>query len=269
MTELSAGPQAETSFAAILTEEGRALYHAIEREGRSNGRISSHCNISRMTTVALAMFGGMSAGEMAGLQWEDINFLEVDNGPWIRVAHSLCRHVGLKQPKASSRRRYIPMSQEMNRWLTETAKRDGYPGTGFMLKPEPGNRNRNWTTDEGNHLLRSMTAQFKAAQVRLGFVKENGKARWTMHEMRHYAGSVWLAMGARIEDVSRLLGHAKIATTQKYYINHILKQNLESDRKLMVKMSELHRLSSGQMQHALPKPMRDLCEIDGEAIDLE
>ena len=33
-------------------------------------RISSHCNITRMTTVALAMFGGMSAGEISGLQWE-------------------------------------------------------------------------------------------------------------------------------------------------------------------------------------------------------
>ena len=42
-----------------------------------------------------------------------------------------------------------------------------------------------------------------------------------MHEMRHYAGSVWLALGMRLEDVSRMLGHGKIETTQKYYIHHI------------------------------------------------
>ena len=106
-----------------------------------------------------------------------------------------------------------------------------------------------------------MTAQFQAAQMRLGFVDDNGKARWTMHEMRHYAGSMWLALGMRIEDVSRMLGHAKIETTQKYYIHQIRKLNLERDRPFMVKVSELHR--------ALPKPMRDSCEIDGEAIEIK
>ena len=64
-------------------------------------------------------------------------------------------------------------------------------------------------------MLRSMTAQFQAAQMRLGFVNEDGKARWTMHELRHYAGSVWLEIGYAMEDVSGLLGHGKIETTQK------------------------------------------------------
>jgi integrase len=156
-----------------------------------------------------------------------------------------------------------------NEWLTLTAQRDGNPTTGYVQKPEPGNRNRNWTTDEGNHLLRSMTAQFQAAQVRLGFVKENGKARWTMHEMRHYAGSVWLEMGHRMEDVSRMLGHGKIGTTQKYYIHHFKKQNLERDRELMIRVSDLHSILPSQPP-ALPSPaMRDSCEIDGEAIEIE
>ena len=104
-------------------------------------------------------------------------------------------------------------------------------------------------------------AQFQAAQMRLGFVDDKGKARWTMHEMRHHAGSMWLALGMRIEDVSRMLGHAKIETTQKYYIHQIRKLNLERDRPFMVKVSQLHR--------ALPKPMRDPCEIDGEAIEIK
>ena len=257
-------PQRPRSTRTIPTvEEGRALYHALEHEGRSNGRISSHCNISRMTTVALSMFGGMRAGEMAGLQWENIDFIE----RMISVRHSLSRYGGLKEPKAASSYRYIVMSPEMNYWLTETGKRDGYPSTGFMLKPEPGNRNRNWTTDEGNHLLRSMTSQFQAAQVRLGFVNDDGKARWTMHEMRHYAGSVWLALGMRLEDVSRMLGHGKLETTQKYYIHQIKKLNIDRDRPFMMKMSEIHRALPGQKQAALPSPMRDLCEINGEAIE--
>ena len=185
----------------------------------------------------------------------------------IWVQHSLSRFGGLKEPKAPSRHRYILMSQEMNEWLTETAKRDGHPSTGYMIKPEPGNRNRNWTTDEGNHLLRSMTAQFQAAQVRLGFVNDNGKARWTMHEMRHYAGSMWLALGMRMEDVSRMLGHAKIETTQKYYIHHIREAEPGTRPPMRwCKVSELHRFRSPP---SLAEPMRDSCEIDGEAIEIK
>ena len=258
-------PQRPRSTRTIPTiEEGRALYHALEHEGRTNARISSHCNISRMTTVALSMFGGMTAGEMAGLQWEQVDFVE----GLVTVHHSLSRFGGLKEPKAPARYRPIVMSKEMNYWLTETAKRDGYPSTGYMLKPEPGNRNRNWTTEEGNHLLRSMTAQFQAAQVRLGFVNDEGKARWTMHEMRHYAGSVWLAIGMRLEDVSRMLGHGKLETTQKYYIHQIKKLNVERDRPFMLKLSEMHRALPGQVP-ALPSPiMRHSCDIDGEGTEI-
>lgn len=64
-------PESRTGMPTI--EEGRAFWHALEREGRTNARISSHCHITRMTSVALSMFGGMSCGEMCGLQWEYVN----------------------------------------------------------------------------------------------------------------------------------------------------------------------------------------------------
>ena len=113
-------PQRPRSTRTIPTiEEGRALWQALEHEGRSNARISSHCNITRMTTVALAMFGGMSAGEISGLQWEHVNFVE----GLIWVQHSLSRFGGLKEPKAPSRHRDILMSQEMNEWLTRDPRR--------------------------------------------------------------------------------------------------------------------------------------------------
>ena len=45
-------PQRPRSTRTIPTiEEGRALWQALEHEGRSNARISSHCNITRMTTT--------------------------------------------------------------------------------------------------------------------------------------------------------------------------------------------------------------------------
>ena len=130
-------PESRTTMPTI--EEGRAFWHALLHEGRSNARISSHCNITRMTSVALSMFGGMSCGEMCGLQWEYVNFTAPI--PWIWIEHSQSRYAGvhgkLKEPKAPSRHRYIVIGPEMNVWLTQTAKRDGYPRTGYVFKPEP------------------------------------------------------------------------------------------------------------------------------------
>jgi len=240
-------------------EEGRALWHAIERE--DNPKVMEHARINGIATTALAMFGGVCAGEMAGLQWEFVDFVE----GYIWINHSLSRYGGLKEPKSFARYRQVAMSAEMNKWLTEVAKRDGFPRTGYVFRGDP--RYRRAGADE-QHLLRSMTSRLQAAQVRHGFVDKEGKALWTMHQLRHYAGSVWLELGYRLEDVSRMLGHGKIATTQKYYIYFFKKQHHERDRLMMAKVSELHRLQPGELP-ALPKPRRDSCDIDGEAIDIE
>jgi integrase len=239
-------------------EEGRNFWHALEREGEVNARIPRHAHINRMATTALAMFGGMCAGEMAGLQWEEVNFIE----GFIYIKHSQARRGGLKGPKTDARIRFVVMSAEMNRWMGEVAKRDGYPGTGYVFNGDPNMAGARWGADYNpNHLLRSMTSQLQEAQIRLGFVDENGKALWCMHALRHYAGSVWLELGYLMQDVSRMLGHGKIATTQKYYQYYFIKQNLERDRELMRKVSHLH-------QPQLPSPaMRDLCEIDGEVTE--
>ena len=155
----------------------------------------------------------------------------------------------------------------MNEWLTKTAQRDGNPRTGYVFRPEPESWNARWGNIEEGHLLRALTGQLQAAQVRLGFVKENGKALWTLHDLRRYAGSVWLELGYGMEQVSEWMGHDKIETTQRYYVRPFKKQSLERGREMMMKVSALHQLLPGE-QPALPSPaMRDLCEIDGEVIE--
>jgi integrase len=256
-------PRPESVRTIPTIEEGRALWHAMEREGQNdnlfrNTRLPCHSWANRMAYTALAMFGGMCAGEIAGLQWEHVDFVDA----YIYVEHSWSRWGGLKGPKNPDRHRYIILSAEMNKWLTKLAKRDGHPRTGFVFKPDPKMRNWNWQDDQGHHLLRSMTQGLKAAQVRLGFVNDDGSARWSMHELRHYAGSVWLELGYRLEDVARMLGHGKIETTKKYYIHYFKKQNLERDRQLMAEVSKLHRLPP-------PRPMREIGENSRQAADFK
>ena len=247
-------PPRHASTRTIPTiEEGRALWNALEREIETYRRIPYHSFANNMACTSLAMFGGMCAGEMAGLQWEDINFTE----GYVSVEHSLSRYGGLKGPKVKDRHRLVPLSPEMNKWLGVVAEISGHSRTGYTFRHDPKMRNSRWLSQEGTHNLRGMTARLQHAQIRLGFVTDNGKARWTMHELRHYAGSVWLELGHPLESVSRMLGHGKTDTTKKYYIHFFKKQTLERDRAILAKMSELHQ----------PLPRRDSCEILSQASD--
>lgn len=245
-------PASRTNMPTI--EEGRAFWHALLHEGRTNARISEHCNITRLTSVSLAMFGGMGCGEMCGLKWNYVDFIE--QSIWVEHSYSRYRDFNgerLKGPKVPSRHRFIPMSLEMNEWLTKTAQRDGNPRDGFVFRPEPESYNNRWGHTEGGHLLRALTGQLQAAQMRLGFVKEDGKAKWTLHDLRRYAGSVWLELGYPMEDVSNWLGHEKIETTQRYYVRPFKKQSLKRGREMMTKLSALHRMVPDD-QAALPSP---------------
>ena len=121
-------------------EEGRDFWNKLEREDEENTRIPRHSHINRCATTALAMFGGMCAGEMAGLQWENVNFLE----GFIYIEHSQARRGGLKGPKTDARIRFVVMSAEMNKWMGEVAKRDGYPRTGYVFNGDQALAESRW-----------------------------------------------------------------------------------------------------------------------------
>ena len=142
--------------------------------------------------------------------------------------------------------------------------------TGFVFRPEPESYNNRWGHTEGGHLLRALTGQLQAAQMRLGFVKEDGKAKWTLHDLRRYAGSVWLELGYPMEDVSELVGARKDRDDATVLCPACLSSStLKRGREMMTKLSALHRLVPDD-QAALPSPpIRHSCDIDGEATEIK
>jgi site-specific recombinase XerD len=50
----------------------------------------------------------------------------------------------------------------------------------------------------------------------VGLTDEYGKARYTLHQLRHTRATELLNAGLRIEDVQRFLGHKSIKSTQVY-----------------------------------------------------
>jgi integrase len=240
-------PRAETSIPTI--EQGRALWLSISERGYWD-RAQTHVN--RVAAVALAMFGGCEKGVVAGLCWEDVDWV----GGVINICRSWSRHDGLKDPKNRFRIRSIPMSAEIQWSLRAIWERESRPSVGYVFNTIGigGTRYGLYSGIYQVYLARAM--------LRAGFVDERGKPLWTYHELRHYAGSIWLEAGASIQDVSRMLGHSNIGTTQKFYIKFFKKQEAERHRLIADKVSAMHQFP------ALPKPMREICEISAEDIEI-
>src|SRR5262249_56044431 len=52
-----------------------------------------------------------------------------------------------------------------------------------------------------------------------GLIGPNGKSNFSPHALRHFAGSLWLAEGMALKDVSWRLGHQTTRMTEKGYLH--------------------------------------------------
>ena len=99
-------------------------------------------------------------------------------------------------------------------------KLQGQPSIRFVLLNAEGGRVRPGTIS---------SVYWPAVCCGAGLIKENDKNRYRFHDLRHTAGSFWLADNMPLEEVSRLLGHQKVDTTWKIYCHQ-----LEHDRRALV-----------------------------------
>ncbi len=81
-----------------------AIIRALDRPHATEHHQGFH---TRRVVVLLAMFCGLRRGEIAGLQWENV---DLANGV-VRVRHSYSRYDGLKDPKSEAGARDVPMPE--------------------------------------------------------------------------------------------------------------------------------------------------------------
>jgi integrase len=124
--------------------------------------------------------------------------------------------------------------------------RDGWPQEGYVLKSRNGGVIYDGITE----------IYFGLPMRRAGFVNEDGHPKWRYHDLRHYAGSIWLMNGLSLYEVSRLLGHTSIKTTERVYAHTL--DELSQAREVIDRVSE---------QHRLPARIRDFDEADVQEIE--
>ncbi len=191
-----------------------------------------HSFFNRLVFVTLGMLCGLRKGELCGLQWEDVDFV---NGTFT-VNHSFSKLDGLKAPKTRAGRRTIDLAPITRAALLQAAKwrliRDRLPAVTGNVRVAALKRLFAETGDvpiaalsgyvicatNGKPLMPSTahTELWNPLLKKAGLWKDDG-GNLTIHGMRHAAASLWIEQGLRPDLLKRLIGHANISTTHDIY----------------------------------------------------
>jgi integrase len=143
----------------------------------------------------IAINTGMRASEILALRWSSVDF----ENKSIEVYESFCKvSRKLKSPK-SGHKRYVPITKDLLRYLTEYKKTHGM--NEFVVQtpqgthPDENNiRNRYWLRD----------------------IRDSGVPKMIFHGVRHAFAFQWVRRGKSVYILQNILGHADNRMTQKY-----------------------------------------------------
>lgn len=150
------------------------------------------------TMAILASCLGLKIGEILGLRWSDVNFLEGT----LSIQRSVYQyHVG--PAKTSSSEATLPLAKEvievLQKWRSQAQYRAGFD---WVFASDKGGLR------DGDK-LREKILQPAADRAELG------KVGW--HSLRHSFATALDAAGARMKVAQELMRHANIATTMDVY----------------------------------------------------
>lgn len=171
----------------LKVPKGRVDYHTPEEIAE----ILSICSPAWKTVVLLGARAGLRRGEIAVLQWKDIDF----KNNQIYVA-----------PNKTEKHRYVPMSADLSDWLL--SYKDTAKGSYVVNIGKTDMR-------EGRYFL---TAAYSKLTEDLPF-------DCFMHKLRHTFASHLVQAGVDLYRVSKLLGHSSIQMTEIYA--HLAPANLQ------------------------------------------
>lgn len=153
--------------------------------------------------VLLACYGGLRISEVIALTWNDIDFnnrlITIDKS---RVRDEFGQYVNKSTPKTIKSTRKVGMVDELYSALLKQS--DGKKPTDRILldKPDSLKNAYDWARDKY-------------------------RFPYNYHALRHYFTSYLLLMGAPIKDVSEILGHSTIQTTQRVYAHTFPQTKIE------------------------------------------
>jgi integrase len=164
----------------------------------------------------LALSTGMRQSELFGLRWSDVDLDRAELH--VAVAVQKSRSQGLKvdaAPKTESGRRTVPLItvDGMNTVAVLKAHRAAQRMERLTVGPEWQDFDLVFCSAVGTPLDQSHVDRRVYAPI----VKRARLPLIRFHDLRHTAATNLLAAGVPVEVVSRMLGHADVTTTLRFY----------------------------------------------------
>jgi integrase len=166
--------------------------------------------------VHVAVSTGLRGGELLGLQWSDLDWdrrtLTVNRAMARVKAGSGDRKTVVveQEPKTTSSRRVIPLSSEtvkvLRQWRAQQADEH--------LKLGPAYRDGGYLFAEADGTLadsRTWNRRF------VDLLKRAGLPHHRLHDTRHTAGTLLMALNVHPKIVQSVLGHSKVSVTLDLY----------------------------------------------------
>ncbi len=167
--------------------------------------------------LLIALFMGIRRGELAGLEWKDIDF----ENKTMTIARSVQDIVGFgiitKEPKTENSKRTISMPDKLIEYLHEYEA--WWQNQKKYLGDRLGDTDRLFCTEDGKDIcpgLLRVWLQKTLARAGLPIV--------TLHSLRHTNITLQLMAGVDMKTVSARAGHSKASTTSDFY-SHFLKNS--------------------------------------------
>lgn len=160
---------------------------------------------------------GIRRGELAGLEWKDIDF----ENKTMTIARSVQDIVGFgiitKEPKTENSKRTISMPDKLIEYLHEY--KAWWKNQKKYLGDRLGDTDRLFCTEDSKDIcpgLLRVWLQKSLARAGLPIV--------TLHSLRHTNITLQLMAGVDMKTVSARAGHSKASTTSDFY-SHFLKNS--------------------------------------------
>ena len=161
------------------------------------------------TAMYVLIFCGLRRGELAGLQWGDIDLSK----RCLMVQRNVIRNYEtngnlIKKPKSDDSSRPVPIPltayTALMEWKAEQENQYGLLlPTAFVF----GSQVDPYSPIRPDDITRWLGR----------FEKRNGLRKVSPHDLRHTCGTSLLQSGATTKEVQMILGHADASTTLKYY----------------------------------------------------
>jgi integrase len=154
--------------------------------------------------VVTAIFTGLRASELRGLQWKDVDLDQAK----LTVRQRADRYGTIGSPKSKSAQREIPLAPMVVNTLREWKL--------ACPKSEPG---LVFPTPEGNIELTSNMHRrgLGAVEVKAGICTNPRQPKYGLHSFRHAAASLFIEQGFSPKRVQALMGHSSIQMTFDTY----------------------------------------------------